>query len=195
MKGFAIIAFAAALLLFGCAAAPIKEGVGEDGRAYRGASSPKVTIVEYSDFECPFCRKAQPVVEEVLRAYPNDVRLVFRHSPLPSHARAYPAAIAAVCAEQQGKFWQMHDLLYASPELTDGQISGYAGEIGLDMGKFAECLVSASADDAVRKDMADAVSAGVDATPTFVIGNGRVRGAQPFDAFRKVIDGELAAAG
>lgn len=198
MRIFAIaIAVAAILLLAGCAGAPIKEGKDSQGRSWRGAESPKITIYEYSDFECPYCGKVQPAVEEVLRAYPDSVRLEFRHNPLVEiHPRAMPSAIAAVCAEEQGKFWQMHDLFYANQQaLEDADLEKYAGQAGLDVASFKKCIASDAAAAKVKVDMAEAAREGVLATPTFVIGKTIVRGAQPFPVFKSAIDSELARAG
>ncbi len=190
------IALAAVLLFAGCASSPINEGTDAQGRQYRGADSPKVTIYEYSDFECPYCGKAQPTVEEVLRAYPDTVRLYFRHYPLDIHPRAMPSAIAAVCAEEQGKFWQLHDLMFANQNnLEDADLQKYASDIGLNMTKFNACLSSPEASQKVQQDMLGAASAGVSATPTFAIGESQVRGAQPFSKFKSLIDSELAKAG
>jgi protein-disulfide isomerase len=190
------IALAAVLVLAGCAGSPIKEGMDAQGRSWRGAESPKLVIYEYSDFECPFCGQAQPTMEQVLRAYPGDVRLEFRHNPLAMHPRAMPSAIAGVCAEGQGKFWQMHDLMFANQQaLEDADLGKYAADTGLDMDKFNACIASPEAAAKVRADMAEAVDAGVTATPSFGIGGTLVRGAQPFSIFKSAIDSELARAG
>jgi len=192
---FAVVV-AVALLLAGCAASPINEGVDAQGRAYRGAANAKLTIYEYSDFECPFCGKAQGVVEEVLRAYPAQVRLEFRHYPLGIHPRAYPSALAAVCAEEQGKFWFLHDKMFANQQsLSDADLKKYAAEAGLDAEKFSACIVSDSADKKVQTDMIEAAAAGVQATPSFKIGESMVRGAQPFSKFKQAIDTELSRIG
>lgn len=192
---FSLVLVAALLALFGCASAPINQGVDADGRAYRGAGDAKLTIYEYSDFECPFCGRAQPTVEQVLRAYPKEVRLEFRHYPLDIHPRAMPSALAGVCAEEQGKFWEMHDRMFARQSaLSDDDLKRYAGEAGMDVAKFQICVSSDTAAQKVRKDMAEAAGAGVQATPTFKIGETLVRGAQPFDKFKQAIDSELARA-
>lgn len=197
MRFFAFAALAVLLSAFfaGCASQPINEGALPDGRAYRGAASPKVIIYEYSDFECPYCGKAQPTVEQVLRAYPNDVQLQFRHFPLSIHPYAVPAGIAAACAEKQGKFWEMHDLLYANQKaLADADLEKYAQQVGLDMGKYRACVKSPEAKALVDSDMAGGISKGVEATPMFFVGGSKVLGAQPFDKFKAVIDSELAKA-
>ncbi|MCX8197744.1 MAG: DsbA family protein [Candidatus Micrarchaeota archaeon] len=195
MRNFALLALMAALL-FGCAAAPISAGM-ENGRAYRGSPSAKIVIYEYSDFECPFCAKAQPVVEEVLRAYPNEVKLVFRHYPLVGiHPRAMPAAIAAACAEEQGKFWEMHDRLFSSQHaLSDSDLQKHASEIGVDMEEFRSCVASGRGREKVLKDMEEAEKEGIAATPTFKIGETKIMGAQPFGKFKQAIESEIARLG
>ncbi len=196
MRKLALIAIAVFVLLAGCAGSPIKEGTDAQGRAWRGAESPKLVIYEYSDFECPFCGQAQPTVEQILRAYPDSVRLEFRNNPLDIHPRAMPSAIAGVCAEEQGKFWQMHDRMFANQAaLEDSDLQKYAADAGLDMGKFNICIASAEAAAKVRADMAEGAAAGVTATPSFKIGETLVRGAQQFSVFKQVIDSELARAG
>lgn len=190
-----IAAAAAFLLLFGCAASQINEGVGSDGRAYRGADSPRLVIYEYSDFECPYCQKAQPAIESIMRSYQDRVQLRFRHYPLPSHPRAMPLALAGVCAEDQGKFWAMHDRIYANPDaLGDSDLEKYVKEIGLDADGYAGCIKSGDAAAVVESDMAAAKAAGVRATPSFLIGQSLVEGA---DQSRMVqaIELELARQG
>ncbi len=189
------ISLALLLSLFGCASAPIKEGVAADGRPYRGAANPKVVIYEYSDFECPFCGKAEPTVEDVLRAYPETVQLQYRHFPLDAHPRSVPAAIASVCAQEQGKFWQMHDKMFANQQaLEDADLAKYAQEIGLDSAQYGKCIALPATAEKVEKDRLEGIGRGVSATPMFFIGESEVRGAQPFAKFKSAIDSELARA-
>ncbi|MEM2137926.1 MAG: thioredoxin domain-containing protein [Candidatus Anstonellaceae archaeon] len=184
-----------AILLFGCTAAPLPEGVTADGRPYRGAANPRVVIYEYSDFECPFCAQAVGTVDETLRAYPDSVQLQYRHFPLEVHPRGVPAAVAAECAAEQGKFWQMHDRLFANQNaLSDADLAKYAQELGLDMGKFAECQKSDDALSRVESDRLEGMAKGVQATPTFFIGQSSIRGSQPISKFKQVVDSELARA-
>jgi len=96
----------------------------------RGPADAWVTLVEFGDFECPYCRNAEPAIEAVLAAHPDDVRLVYKEFPLPQHDQAMPAALAADCADQQGQFWEMHDLLEKG-SLDDGALVGYANQLGL----------------------------------------------------------------
>ena len=103
----------------------------------KGPANAKVTIVEFSDFQCPFCGRVMPTLQQIEKNYGNDVRIVFIHNPLPFHPNAEPAAEAAIAADAQGKFWQMHDKLFANQQnLTRPDFEKYAQEIGLDMGKF-----------------------------------------------------------
>jgi protein-disulfide isomerase len=165
-----------------------------DGPA-RGAASPKVTIVEFSDFQCPFCARVIPTLEQIRAAYPNDVRIVFRHNPLPFHQHAELAAEASVLAEWQGKFWEMHDKLYANQQDLDGPgLEQRAAELGMDVAAFRAALDKHAAKARVDADLALGQQLGVRGTPTFFIDGRLVMGAQPFTAFKQVIDDELARA-
>jgi len=184
---------AVAFALLGCASAKLDEGMDSNGRAYRGNGGAALTIYEYSDFECPFCGIVQGTLKDVMNNYGQKMKLEYRHYPLPIHPRAMPSAIASVCAEKQGKFWQMYDLLFANQKaLQDSDLQKYAKEIGLDEREFSACLSSDEARAIVQKDMALAPSLGVRATPTFIIGETAITGAQPYDTFRQAIEIELA---
>ncbi|VVB98969.1 Thioredoxin [uncultured archaeon] len=190
------VLFLAAFLIFGCTGAAVPQGTTSDGHPYRGSATPKVVIYEHSDFECPFCGAVQPTVEQVLQAYPNEVQLQFRHNPLPIHPRAVPSAIASVCAQQQGKFWEMHDKLFGNQNaLEDADLQRYAQQVGLDMAKFNTCITSDAAAAAVQGDEAEGQALGIQGTPTFIIGQSKVIGNQPFSTFKAVIDSEIARAG
>jgi len=190
-------ALAALMLIFGCAASPLKEGVAADGRPYRGAANAKLTIYEYSDFECPYCQKAVQTVEDALRAYPDTVNLEYRYLPLVAiHPRAYASALAGACAEKQGRFWQMHDLMFANQEkLEDADLEKYAGQAGLDIAAYRQCIASPEAAKVVNDDMAAGEKLGISGTPAFFIGQSSVIGSQPLSKFKEVIDSELARAG
>ncbi len=193
MRTLVLIVIVGSLLLSGCPG-KINEGITSEGIAYRGSGSPKLVLYEYSDFECPFCGKAQTTVDEVLRTYPEDVQLQFKHMPLVSiHPRSYDAALAAVCAEKQGKFWEMHDRLYENQRALEvSDLEKYAEEIGLDKQEFDQCFESSAARDRVESDLAEAASKGMGASPTFAVGQSLVIGAQPLSKFRQAIDSELA---
>ncbi len=194
MKSIVFAIALAALLLLGCTGTPLNEGRTADGRAYRGAGSPKVVIYEYSDFECPFCGRAVPVVDEIVRAHANDVQLQFRNFPLTDiHPRSMPSALAGVCADEQGKFWQMHDKMFASQDkLEDADLKKYAQEIGLDAANFTACLGSREAFGKVQQDIEAGKALGVQGTPSFEVGSTLVVGTPKL---QQVVEAELARAG
>ncbi len=161
----------------------------------KGPANAKVTIVEFSDFQCPFCGRVMPTLQQIEKNYGNDVRTVFIHNPLPFHPNAEPAAEAAIAAEAQGKFWQMHDKLFANQQnLTRPDLEKYAQEIGLDMNKFKAALDSHSGKKKIDADLAVAKQVGVQGTPNFYIDGRNVQGAQPYEEFKKVIDDEIQRA-
>jgi len=161
----------------------------------RGPADAKVTIVEYSDFECPFCAKARTNVDKVMEANAGKVRLVFRHMPLPMHKNAPKAAEAAACADAQGKFFAMHDQLFDhARELDAEKLPGYAEAIGLDMAKFNACQQSGEMAKVVERDTEAAEALGVSSTPTFFINGREMAGALPPEEFQRIIDEELANA-
>jgi len=161
----------------------------------RGPADAKVTLVEYSDFECPFCAKARTNVDKVMEANAGKVRLVFRHFPLPMHKNAPKAAEAAACADAQGKFFAMHDQLFDhARELDAEKLPSYAEAIGLDMAKFNACLQSGEMAKVVERDTEAAEAIGVSSTPTFFINGRELAGALPPEEFQRIIDEELANA-
>jgi protein-disulfide isomerase len=151
-----------------------------------------VQIIEFSDFECPFCLRANPTITQLLKTYGDRVRLVYRHYPLPNHPNARPAAEASACANEQGLFWEYHDRLFANQSrLSPADLKQHAAELGLDSAKFNACVDSRRFQKDVEEDMAAGARLGVSGTPHFFI-NGRVlNGAQPIENFRAVIDDEL----
>jgi protein-disulfide isomerase len=172
---------------------PPRQTVAFEGHPAKGPKDAPVEIVEFSDFQCPFCQAAHRTVEQVLKTYGDRVRFAYRHFPLPNHPDARPAAQAAYCADQQGQFWAFHDRLFQNPDkLTDADLKEHAAATGIDATKFSACIASAEAKDAVDLDVKDANSAGVKATPTFFINGRTLEGAQPFDEFKRLIDEELA---
>jgi protein-disulfide isomerase len=172
---------------------PPKVEVAATGPA-QGPESAPVTIVEFSDFQCPYCVKAEPTVKEVVAAYPGKVRLVYRDYPLPGHPLAPKAAEAAHCAGDQGKYWQMHDRLFAAGgKLEVESLKGYAKEVGLDATKFDACLDSGEKASVVASNKKAGDDAGVNGTPAFFINGRLISGAQPAEAFKQVIDAELTA--
>ena len=158
----------------------------------RGPADAKVTIVEFSDFECPFCSKAKLTVDKVMESYAGKVKLVFRHYPLPMHPNAPKASEAALCAGDQGKFWEMHDKLFENQRaLGVDALKGYAKAVGVDEAKFTACLDSGEKAASVAEDVKAATEAGVNSTPTFFINGRELSGAQPEEEFKRVIDEEL----
>jgi predicted DsbA family dithiol-disulfide isomerase len=161
-----------------------------EGRPMRGAPMAQVTIAEFSDFECPYCGRAHPIVQEVLREFEGQVRLVFFNYPLPGHPHAMPAARAAVAAGNQGKFWEMHDLLFEHQQaLEDEDIDGYARQIGLDMERFHADLRSPETQRRIEADREAGHRIEVQGTPTLVI-NGR-RFAEPPTSLAAYVREEL----
>jgi len=158
----------------------------------KGPATAKVNIVEFSDFQCPFCGRVVPTLEQIEKAYPNDVRVFFRHNPLPFHPNAPLAAEAAVAAQAQGKFWEMHDKMFANQQnILRPDLEKYAADIGLDVGKFKEALDKGTGKATIQADLALGQKIGVQGTPNFYIDGINLAGAQPFDEFKKVIDKEI----
>ena len=187
------VVIAAAVFFAGCASSPLHEGVGADGRAYRGNGNATLTIYEYSDFECPYCGEVQPTLDGVMHQYADRVKLEYRYYPLPIHPDAMNASLAGVCADRQGKFWEMYDKMFSNQgALAASDLSNYANQIGLNASQFQSCFASQGANASVQQDINEGNSIGVQATPTFVIGETTIKGAQSSDVFKSAIDNELA---
>ena len=162
------------------------------GRPTAGPPSAPVTIVVFSDFQCPFCRGTAEVLREVQRLESARARLVFRHFPLPMHDRAERAAEASECAAREGKFWPVHDALFANPEkLSDADLTATALAAGVDAQTFAQCLGSGIARAAVDADKKAGIEAGVEGTPAIFINGRRVNGPRTVDALRRLIAEEV----
>ena len=162
----------------------------------RGPKDAKITIVEFSDFECPYCGAAHDTVEKVMGEYAGKVRLVYRQFPLSFHPHAAKAAEASLCALDQGegKFWEYHDVLFKNQKkLSPDDLKAHAAAVGLDASKFGACLDSGNKKAAVDADEKAGLEAGVGGTPAFFINGIFLNGAQPLDEFKRVIDGELAS--
>jgi protein-disulfide isomerase len=152
-----------------------------------------VTIVEFSDFECPFCVRAEPTVKQILDTYGDKVRLVFKDFPLPIHPNAPKAAEAAHCAGAQNKYWEMHEKLFAAGgKLAVADLKAHAREVGIDGAKFDQCLDSGEKASVVEANRKAGEEVGVTGTPAFFVNGRPLSGAQPFDEFKKLIDKELA---
>lgn len=156
-----------------------------------GPADARVTIVEFSDYECPFCKRAEASIAEVKKVYGDKVRLAYRHYPLPFHANARPAALASLCANEQGKFWPYHDKLMEASDLSAANLQQIASDLGLDRTKFDECVAANKYGDQIDKDLAAGQAAGVSGTPAFFINGRMLDGAQPFEKFQEIIDEEL----
>jgi len=167
-----------------------------DSHATGNLNAP-VSVVEFGDFECPVCGREEPVAKEIRAKYGSQIRFVFRQFPLiHTHPFAQRMAEASECAADQGKFWEAVDVIYAhQDDLTENALKRDAAELGLDPGKFNQCMESGAETARVTRDREDGKALGVNATPTFFIGHQVVSGAPEFADFAKTVDQELAAAG
>jgi protein-disulfide isomerase len=157
-----------------------------------GAAEPKITLIEFSDFQCPYCSRAKGTVDELLKIYKDSLQVTFRHFPLPFHNNATPAAVAAVAAAEQGKFWPMHDKLFANQQaLGAADLEKYAQEIGLDVAKFKAAIESSKTKAVVESDKKMGETFGVGGTPSFFINGHAFSGAYPLESFKNAIDEEL----
>ncbi|HVU52707.1 MAG TPA: thioredoxin domain-containing protein [Polyangia bacterium] len=157
-----------------------------------GPSNAKVTLVAFSDFQCPFCSRAVPTLKQVEDTYKGKIRVAFKNMPLPFHDKAHLAAEAALAANEQGKFWEMHDKLFANQQALDRPaLEKYAEELGLNMSKFRAALDSGKFKERVDREAKEGNGFGATGTPTFFINGHILVGAQPFDAFKTAIDAEL----
>lgn len=156
-----------------------------------GPTNAAVTIVEFGDFQCPYCRAAVYPVRQLLQRYPNDVRLVFRQFPVSAlHPLAERLALASLCAHDQGLFWPFHDQIYARQEaLTETSIDTIAQSVGVDMQRFGVCLSSRQFQKHVDQDFADAVRLGGRGTPTWIVNGQKIEGALPFEAWVQIVEG------
>jgi len=172
---------------------PYRVAIETEGHPVEGSSEAPVTIVEFSDFECPFCRRTHPVLEQIKEKYGDQVRLVYRQFPLTEiHPRAQKAAEASLCAHRQGQFWDLHDALFRDPiELEVASIREKAAGVGLDIETFNACLDSSEAAELVDADVRAGVRAGVTGTPMVFINGRPVEGAQPYESYVEIIDDEL----
>jgi protein-disulfide isomerase len=162
------------------------------GAPSQGPEKAKITLVEFSDFQCPYCSRAIGEIETILRAYPKDIRLVFKQFPLEIHSEAQLAAEASLAANAQGKFWPMHDKMFANfRKLSRDNIFLWAKEAGLDMEKFKVDLQSGKFRPVVEKDVKDGFEAGVQGTPTFFINGQRYNGLLDLASVKGILDAEL----
>ena len=163
-----------------------------DGAPVRGPESAKVTIVEFADFQCPFCTRVNSTLTQIREQYPKDVKLVFKHLPLRIHPQAPGAHAAAEAAHRQGRFWEMHDKIFANQgDLAPETFVAYAGQLGLDVDAFKKDVGSDDVKKRLDADTREAQTLGVSGTPAFFINGKYLAGAQPFEAFKQRIDEEL----
>lgn len=176
--------------------AALRVEVSVDGAPFRGPANAPVTIVEFSDFECPFCKRAHPTLMQLLEKYGGKIKLVYRDFPLESiHPQARRAAEAARCAQDQGKFWDYYDTLFTeSPKLSPDDLQRYAAQVGLDVTKFDGCVAGGSHKTSVQRDIDEGTRLGINGTPAFFVNGRPLSGAQPIEAFARLIDEELARA-
>jgi protein-disulfide isomerase len=174
---------------------PPKVEIGYDAGRVRGNPDAPVTIVEFSDFQCPFSKKVQATLKDLLGKYNGRVKLAYRDFPMRTlHPQAQRAAEAARCAEEKGKFWEYHDALFADEaKLDEGGLIATARTLGMDEKAFQSCLSSGKFKPQIEQDLQDGAKAGVSGTPGFFVNGVFVNGAQPASEFQKIIDNELAA--
>ncbi len=169
---------------------------GEGNPTYGDWDNAPIQIVEFSEFQCPYCSRVNPTMDQVKETYGDKVAITFRDFPLPMHKEAGKASEAGHCATDQGKFWEMHDLMFENQRgLQVDKLKGYAVEVGLDATAFNECLDSGKYADRVEANKAAGEKVGVSGTPAFFINGQFLNGARPFESFQEVIDGELKAKG
>jgi protein-disulfide isomerase len=171
---------------------PPRQKIATANSPSKGPANAPIEMVEFSDFQCPFCLRADPTVQQVLKTYGDKIKFVYRHYPLPNHPAARPAAEAAACANEQGKFWPYHDLLFANPtKLSEADLKQHAVELSLNTAQFNSCVDTHKLKATIDADVRDGEEAGVNGTPAFYINGRMLSGAQPYDAFKKIIDEEL----
>jgi protein-disulfide isomerase len=165
-----------------------------DGAPVKGKVDAPVTIVEFTDFHCPFCKRVLPTLDELESRYGDKIRIVFRDFPIDSlHPEARKGHEAARCAGEQGKFWPFHDKIFANaPKVSADDLKAYAKQVNLDVEAFERCFTSGKYRTAVEKDIDEGKSIGVTGTPSFIINGRTITGARSLDFFKQVIDEELA---
>ena len=197
-----ILGLGAGYLLWGRTTAVVADTTGvqrvsvsTEGEPSIGPDDAPVTIVEFSDYQCPYCQTwYTQTYSQIMSSYPNQIRFVYRDLPLPMHPEAVPAAEAADCAGEQGAYWKYHDALFSGKySLGRTAYEHIASDLGLDKTAFTTCLDDHRYTAEIQSDAADAAALGLNGTPSFVI-NGRILvGALPFASFKAIIDEELAA--
>jgi protein-disulfide isomerase len=165
------------------------------GSPAKGPANAKVTIVEFSDFQCPYCRRGYETMEQIAKAYPNDVKVVFKHFPLPFHNEAEPASKAAWAAQQQGKFWEYHEELFKNQDKLGAEYYvELATNLKLDVEKFKKDMASEAAAKQIKADTELGQKNGIQGTPGFFVNGVAVKGAYPAEHFKGIIDRWLKGA-
>jgi protein-disulfide isomerase len=167
-----------------------------DDDAVRGDAAAPVTIIEFADYQCPYCSRGYQTMKQVMEAYPGKVKWVYRDFPLSFHQNAMSASVAANCAGAQGKYWEMHDILFDNQKaLSDADLEGYAGQVGIDLAAWKSCFTAREAQvKEITVDQTAGSEAGVSGTPAYFVNGLFMSGARPLDDFKKTIDAELARA-
>lgn len=185
-----LLGLASALAFSFCAAALAAEAAESHG--VRGAEDAPVTLMVFSDFSCPYCAKAAPVVEQLEGLYPGKIAFVFKHFPLRRSESAYLPHEAAAAAAKQGRFWQMHDLLFAEPQKHDiASLKENARRLKLNLAEFSAALAEHRFRAAISRDIIEAQALRVTATPTFFIDGYKLEGLQSLSTFQQIIDNRL----
>lgn len=165
-----------------------------EGAAVRGPEDAPIKMVEFCDFQCPFCAASQAGLEQVFEQYEGQIMLAYRHFPLAGHPQSMLAAEASECAKEQGKFWEMHDLIFENArDLSVDSYQAFASELQLDLAQFRECLSEHRYRDVVLKDLRDGQSYGVEGTPTFFINGQMLRGMADWERFQEMIEPIVAS--
>ncbi len=172
-------------------AAPALMAVDDGTSPSIGQFEAAITIVEFVDFECPFCVEVQPTIKQLLREFNGEVRLVFKNLPLEGHRNSLAIARAGYCANKQNRFWEYHDALFRTPDLTLEKLKNLAIEVGLDKSEFEKCSNSAESKLGVEKDIELARTLQITSTPSFIVNGTTVTGALSFDKFRQLVQQEL----
>jgi protein-disulfide isomerase len=172
---------------------PPRQVIAKADRPTKGPEKAPIEMIEFSDFQCPYCETAFPTVNQVLTTYGDRIHFTYRHYPLAIHPRARPAAEASQCAAEQGKFWPFHDKLFGDQSrLSDEDFKRDAAQLGMDTAQFNACVDSRKYKAEIDADIRAGDEAGVSGTPAFYINGRMLSGAQPFEAFKSLIDEELA---
>jgi len=192
LGGFLAPVILALLILGGVVLAKTLNTSSGDEEHVRGNKKSSVTLIEYSDFQCPYCQQYYPVLKKILEDYKDKVKVVYKHYPLNFHPEAQKAAEASECANEQGKFWEMHDMLFENQEsLGINNYKAWAVKLGQNSKKFNDCLDSGKYGEKISKDYNEGVQKGVEGTPATFINGELISGAVPYETLKEKIDALL----